>query len=72
MILTANESSNPLGLWKAFKEYMAEDLNRARLANPTDTDVDMDAVYNQALIVLEDEVININGNSLSFTIPCSQ
>ena len=32
VILTANESSNPLGLWEAFKEYMAEDLlHRARL-----------------------------------------
>ena len=65
VILTACEPSNPLLLWENHKESMAEDIvHRVRLANP-DGHIDFnETIFNEALIAIEDHVLEINSKLL--------
>jgi len=71
VILTHGEPSDALHLWDRFKKDMSEDLLfQARRANPSiETDF-TDEIFNQALILIEDDCLMISGNGLSeFGLP---
>ena len=65
VILTACEPSNPLPLWENHKESMAEDfLHGVRLANPGGHVDFNETIFNEALIAIEDHVLESNSKLL--------
>lgn len=66
IIISTCFPSNPSHLWETFKDDMSEDiLNRCR-ATVNDFELPMtDDMRNEALILIEDQCINICGNLLS-------
>ena len=72
LILTACEPSDPLRLWEEFKECLAEDILFNHRENIGDQDAPFtEAIFNQALCHLEDEVLLLDhGRSLpDFDLP---
>ena len=58
---------NPMQLWTEQRESLAEDVpNRARQENPGLNITYTDAMFNQALILLEDKVMELSGHNLAF------
>ena len=54
-------------LWTEQREYLAKDvLNRARQENPGLNITYSDAMFNQALILLEDKVMELSWHNLAF------
>jgi hypothetical protein len=66
IILTTCAPSNPKTLWEKYKESLSEDvLRQERRENPSmDLNFSTD-IYNQALNLLEDRSISMNGKTLS-------
>ena len=65
ILITCCGVSNPLQLWEKHKESLAEDyLLQARQQNPDSTVCYSAAIYNQALISLEDKVMAMVGKNL--------
>jgi hypothetical protein len=66
IILTTCGPSNPKTLWDKYKESLSEDvLREARRANPT---MDLNfcpEIFNQRLILLQDNCISMNAKNLS-------
>ena len=69
VMVSSCELSTPLDLWTAFKEPMSEDfLYQARLTEPAA--VFSDRITNQALICIEDQVMNATNRPLTqFGLP---
>ncbi|XP_060801784.1 uncharacterized protein LOC132902069 [Amyelois transitella] len=56
--------SNPQRLWEKYKNDMADDiLHRLQIQNPNVSYNDL--IYNEALTMIEDQLINITGKNLS-------
>lgn len=73
VIVTAGEPTDPAGLWDLFKESLSDDiLARQRRENPT-LDLNFtDAIFNQALILIEDlcyQMVGKINNQLGLPAP---
>lgn len=65
IILVTCYPSNPKELWHKFKAYMSEDiLHRERITRNDETIEFSEAIYNEALILLEDKCLQINNKTL--------
>ena len=65
IMLRSCEIADPQTLWLNYRDSMAEDiLMTAKRANPTLDIVYTDAIYNQALLLLEDNVLALDGKDL--------
>ena len=69
VMISSCEISSPLELWTTFKESMSEDyLHTARLSDPGI--VFNERIENQALIAIEDKVLNATNRTLDqFGLP---
>ena len=66
VILSFCEPSNPQALWESYKDCMSENvLNRLRRENPQMTLDFTEDIYNEALIIIEDKVLEMIGKPLS-------
>ena len=63
VMLLSCEISNPLGLWEKYREGMSEDV--LFQAQQVDSNASLDEnIYNKALILLEDHLLNIGGQTV--------
>ena len=65
ILLTTCGLSNPKQLWESHKESLSEDiLMQARRRNPGMDFTDTSGMFNEALIILEDKVLEMVGKDL--------
>ncbi|XP_074115778.1 ATP-dependent DNA helicase PIF1-like [Cotesia typhae] len=61
---------DPLKLWEKYRDYLSEDIQRRIEQESRNIEQVIDIIYNQALILLEDIVLSMSGNTLlKFGLP---